>query len=80
MTKIDVKSCFRCNGALKNVTPLDVVKFGAFYECEICESEYAKLGNNGLCDRWGMPLTIALYELICAANTEDKFDLILIKY
>jgi len=66
-------NCFRCNGSLIDITPSDVEE-GSFYRCTRCHSEYIKRLEKPLCDRWGMPLTVALYGLICADNTDDKID------
>jgi len=66
-------NCFRCNGTLIDATPSDVDD-GTFYECHRCDAEYIKRPEKRLCDRWGMPLTLALYGLICADNTDDKLD------
>jgi len=70
---INMSNCFRCNSALIDNTP-DDVESGTFYKCSQCESEYIKRPGKSLCDRWGMPITVALYGLILANNTEDNFE------
>lgn len=65
--------CYRCNGPLVDVTPKDIEDL-RFYVCGQCESRYTRSENGRLHDRWGMPLTLALYELIFEENTEDRFN------
>ena len=71
-----MEKCFRCSrGSLADTTPDDVDGI-SFYECSQCKSKYAKRPGRQLCDRWGMPITVALYGLICHNNTDDQFDYI----
>jgi len=73
---INMEKCFRCNHSpLTDTTPDDVDGI-KFYKCRQCKSEYAKRPERQLCDRWGMPLTAALYGLICHDNTDDQFEYI----
>jgi len=71
-----MEKCFRCrNTPLTDTTPDDLDDI-LFYECPKCRSEYAKRPGRKLCDRWLMPITLALYGLVCHDNTDDQFDFI----
>lgn len=66
-TKIDrlceiMPSCYRCDNELSLVSSGDEKVL--FFSCPACNSRYARNSNKGLHDRWGMPLTLPLYDVI----------------
>lgn len=62
--------CYRCNSKLKDVTPKDIENIH-FFEYLECHSRYAQKPGQQLHDRWLMPLTLILYEVIFSENPPD---------
>lgn len=44
----------------------------AFYRCPGCHSNYARRKDGALTDRWGMPISLALYPLIFEQDYESS--------
>ena len=53
--------CFRCNGELVLIQSVESIEF---FKCESCKREFARENRNELTDRWGSPISIALYSII----------------
>ncbi|MBV1907982.1 MAG: TTC39/IML2 family protein [Kangiellaceae bacterium] len=66
-------NCYRCKNELKDITPqgLDTINF---FSCEKCGCQYAKTNESELHDRWLMPLTLPLYEVIYEKQPLNKID------
>jgi hypothetical protein len=60
--------CLRCSSAL-NQTSEGCTNF---YSCSSCNAHYRLDENNGLCDRWRMPISLVLYGVICDKGAETK--------
>ncbi len=55
--------CFRCNSELKDVTPSEVTDI-KFLSCENCRCQFSENSAGRLYDRWLMPITLPLYNVI----------------
>jgi hypothetical protein len=65
--------CYRCSNQLLDITAENLTDI-SFYVCQKCECQYAQKPAGSLHDRWRMPLTIALYDVIYDRNPLDKLD------
>jgi hypothetical protein len=63
--------CFRCKNNLVDITPDDLEGI-QFFGCHGCGSHYTKNPGKQLCDRWLMPITLPLYNVIFEENPMDK--------
>jgi hypothetical protein len=65
-----VAICLRCPGALRPTDRADEVQF---LECLECGRRYAREGGGPLTERWGGPLSLALYGVIFAEHPQDPY-------
>ncbi len=70
--KSEKKKCPRCGGPL--VSNRDSTAEIAFYDCRSCRWHFAQLHGEGLHDRWGSPLSIALYSQIFEKHPEQTAE------
>jgi len=63
--------CFRCDAVLE---PLDSPEEITFFACPRCHRQYARKAGQGITDRWGSPISIALYPIIFSTQPAELAD------
>ncbi len=66
------KKCPRCRGSL--VLSPDTTATITFYDCPSCPWHFAQEPGEGLHDRWGSPLSIALYSQIFEKHPDQTAE------
>ncbi len=68
----ETKKCPRCGGSL--VLSPDTTETIMFYGCPSCPWHFAQEPGEGLHDRWGSPLSIALYSQIFEKHPDQTAE------
>ncbi len=68
----DAKKCPRCGGPL--VLSPDTTETITFYDCPSCPWHFAQIPGQGLHDRWGLPLSVALCSQIFEKHSDQTAE------
>ncbi len=66
------EACLRCTAV--PLEPLAGAEGIAFFECPNCSRRYSRRDGGVLTDKWGSPISLALYPIIFTKHPQDDAD------